>query len=634
MSQHSQLAAGSGIVPADGQVGDVFAGPAMFQPFSGRRPRRVATVGVEPASFLVRAILWRVFGPAEIERVEPVGFAERGVDADAVVLQHVPDPPSWDALLKWAGNRKVIVDVQVAAAMATAAGHPLRVETVSRSTTPALEVMCHTENRAVYPRAPVTEIVASPPESTGLAVGDRVHLYVTAAAPVPQDPGLRCLAADDAREKFLKTYAGVMWGREPVSGGAVLLTCPTPAGGRVTIMDLHTVARNPEPCGSETPAIQVFLSLLGQSPVTFGRFVVPYAHYSEFVAALNDLTARHPGFASLKAIGRSVEGHDLQLMKIARRPNLPVVLLTCAIHPYEWASIYGVLRYLRFLLERLEMGGFEADELLDSHQIWWVPSACPDGFANRCQQPSAINLYRNFPGGWEYAAEGTVHWGAYGKPHTVEKIEPISLRGPAAASQPETRALMALMDRPDGRVVTLADYHENVGTTNFLHQYEADHGHIPHADYHVELLEGICRSFAGRFFEQRDTSFYRVDHRAEFVPDRVCTWLGYAESKGAKGCVVEAAGGDCTHYRTIRRTEYAAQVTEQVLAAELGRLIRNPWGEDMETTLTLRRRPAGVSCRLYDAGGNRVETTRENHPETITRTVPAGGCLRLRYEEA
>ncbi len=634
MSQHSQLAAGSGIVPADGQAGDVFAGPAMFVPPCGRRPRRVATVGVEPASFLIRAVFWRVFGPAEVDMIDPAGFSDHAVNADAVVLQHVPDPPSWDRLLDWAGARTLIVDVQVAAAMAAAAGYPLRVATAAGSTTPALEVMCHQENRTVYPQAPVTEIVDTPPVPTGLAVGDRVHLYATAASPVPLDLGLRCLVADDALERFADRYRAVVWGRESVSRGAVLATCPTPGGGRVTIMDLHTVERNPEPCGSETPAIQILLSLLGQSPVTFGRFVVPHPHYSEFVEALDAMTRRHAKFASMERIGQSVEGRDMHLVKIARRPNLPVVLLSNAIHPYEWAPIYGVLRYLRFLLERLETNGFEADELLDTHQVWWVPSACPDGFDNRCQQPSAINLNRNFPGGWEYAAEGTVHWGAYGSPHTIEKIIPISLRGPAAASQPETRALMGLLDRTDGRVVTLADYHENVGTANFLHQYEAAGGHIPHADYHVELLEGICQSFAGRFFEQRDTSFYRVDHRDEFHPGRVCAWLGYAETKGVKGCVVEAAGGDCTHYRTIRRTEYAAQVTEQVLASECGRLIRNPWGEDREMTLHLRRRPAAVDCRLYDADGKRIESTQEIQPETVTRTVPAGGCMRLRFGDS
>ncbi len=52
-----------------------------------------------------------------------------------------------------------------------------------------------------------------------------------------------------------------------------------------------------------------------------------------------------------------------------------------------------------------------------------------------------------------------------------QKIVPISLRGPAPASQPEIRALMGLLERSDGKVVTLCDFHENVGVPHFLHQH-------------------------------------------------------------------------------------------------------------------------------------------------------------------
>jgi hypothetical protein len=629
MSQHSQLAAGSGFVPADGQRGDVLAGPALFGPPARPRPERVATVGVEPSSFLRRAILWRAFGVANVEAVEPAGWSDTPVAAGAVVLHEVPDPPSWERLLEWAGERTVVVDVHVAIEMAARAGHPLRIAMVSGSPAPALAVMCQAENRAVYPNAPAVEIVAEPPVPAGLAVGDRVHLYT----PSPTDLALRVVADDEALARFAARFGAVVWGREATTSGAALLSCPTRAGGLVTVMDLQAVDRAPEPSGSETPGIHLLLSLLGRVAATFGRFTVPHPRYSEFIEALRELTARYPRFAAIEPIGKSVEGRELWLLKIARKPKLPAVLLTNAIHPYEWAPIYGVLRYVRFLLERLEAGGFEAEELLGRHQLWWVPSACPDGFDDRRQQPSAINLNRNFPGGWEYAALGQLQWGSFGRPHTISELSPISLRGPAPASQPEVRALMGLFERQDGQIVTLADFHENTGPGNFLHQFEDERGVIADADYHVELLEGICQSFAGRFFEQRDRSFAAIEHAAEFRPGRVCAWLGYAVAHGAKGCVVEATGGDCTHYRTIRRTEYAAHVAEQVLAAELGRLYRNPGGEDRPVTLTPRRRPPAAACRLYDAAGSLLEETTEDSPAQITRIVPAGGCLRVQYEE-
>ncbi len=626
MSQHSQLAAGSGIVPADGQIGDFLGGPTRF--LASRPPaQRVATVGVEPASFLRRAILWRAFGVANVAAMAPDSFPATPADADAVVVDHLAEPPPWDRLLEWAGHRTVVVDVQIASAMAAAAGHPLRIGMATGEAATTLEVMCHQENRTVYPEAPAVDIVAEPPVATGMTTGDRVHLY----APSPIDMGLRVILADAALDAFLTAYKATLWGRAAGHGGAALISFSTPAGGLVTIMDLHTVDRRPEPCGSETPGIHLLLSLLGRTAVTFGRFGVPHAHYCEFVETLEALVRRHPRHAAMERFGRSVEGRDMWLFKIARQPDLPVVLLSNVIHPYEWGPLYGVLRYLNYLLEQLESGGFEAEELLATHQVWWVPSACPDGFDNRQQQPTAINLNRNFPGGWEHAAPGEVNWGSFGSMHSIEEISPISLRGPGPASQPETQALMSLMHRDGPPIVTLADFHENVGTSNFLHQVEHADGSIPQPDYHAELIEGVCQAFSGRYYEQRNNAFYRVDHSAEFSPGRVCGWLGYAVDHGAKGCVVEASGGDCTHYRTVRRTEYGAQVVEQVLAAELGRLWRNPWGEDRSVTLTLPGRPEAVTCRLYAHDGRLLEETMETRPAAITRTVPAGGCLRLRY---
>lgn len=629
MSQHSQLAAGSGIVPADGQRGDVFAGPARFTPTGPSPAQRVVTLGVEPGSYLRRAILWRAFGVGAVEAAASGALAGGGAASadEAAVVQTLAQPfPAWEALVEWAGPRHVVVDIEIAAALARASGHEVALGFAAGSTAEPLAVMCHQENRAVYPHAPAVEICAPPPVPTGFAVGDRVHLY----APSPLDPAIRILTPGEATDRFIRAAKLTVWGRESRTGAPVLLSAPTPGGGRITIMDLLTVDRKPEPCGSETPAIQIFLSLLGRSPVTFGRFVVPHAHYEDFIDSLADLVRPHGPQAGLERIGRSVAGRDLWLLKIARRPGLPAVALSNAVHPYEWAPIYGVLRTVRYLLEQTATGGWEAEDLLGDRQLWWIPSVCPDGFDNRQQQPSAINLNRNLPGGWEYAAAGTVHWGSYGAPHGIEEICPISLRGPAPGSQPESQALMRLFERGDGPIVTLADFHENVGTRNFLHQFEDEQGVIADPAYHTDLLDGIARAFSGRFFEQRDQAFYRVEHSEEFHPGTICAWLGYAVRRGAKGCVVEASGGDCTHYRTVRRTEFAAQVAEQVLAQEEGRLYRNPWGCVQEVTMPLHRRPAAVRCRLYDAAGSLIEETIEQQPARIVRSVPPGGCLRLR----
>ena len=69
--------------------------------------------------------------------------------------------------------------------------------------------------------------------------------------------------------------------------------------------------------------------------------------------------------------------------------------------------------------------------------LWLVPSMNPDGAAaDRRTNAHGVDLNRNFPRYWRSAGAGTSTWS-----------------GPSAASEPETRAVQAMLRRVDARTV-------------------------------------------------------------------------------------------------------------------------------------------------------------------------------------
>lgn len=565
-------------VPADGQFGDPLAGPLPFPAAPGPSPARVWLRGIAAQSYLRHAVLGRVFG---YEHIDPR-------DGECVVVG--ADPAlSWAAFASELGDRAAVVDIRAAAAMAARDGCALSLVRERGSCAGAVQVFHRRMSADVYPAAPCVRVTADVPESSGFAAGDCFHFYHGSDG----EPALHTIARDDALDAFAHAESMQTWAVSRESGNAALMTAATTRGGRITLMDLNAVDRLPEPSGVETLATHLFLSALGVTRPTFGKFVTACESYDAFVSVVRTLAARYPSLARVEPIGTSVGGRTLYVLKIqpdgcaapaspaSRRhtPDSPsVVLFTTCIHPLEWAPAYGVLRYCRFVLDACAQRGPSA---LAGRRLWWVLSACPDGWETRDQQPSGVNLNRNFPGSWERCLPGEQYWDACNGRFSPADSDPLTARGPAAGSQPETQALMRLLDEADAPAVTLADFHETTAPDSFLHQHESPDGAIPHLAWHCALVRRLARAFNGRFYANANVLAYRpglsdfATYRfgplrglERLTPNDQCGWIGYALARGARALVVESAGSDCTHYQTIRRTEYAALAADCVLRAD------------------------------------------------------------------
>jgi hypothetical protein len=188
-------------------------------------------------------------------------------------------------------------------------------------------------------------------------------------------------------------------------------------------------------------------------------------------AEMDALAAIHPNLMQTQVIGRSVQGRDIVAARLtAGAPGVPdgtrpAVLYIGLQHAREWIS--GEVPR-RLLLSLLTGYGIDPDttRLLDTTELWFLPVANPDGY-ELSFEPSrrlwrknvadndhdgtvgvqdGVDINRNLPDHWAFAPMGSSHVPA-----------DLTYRGTAAASEPETRALVDLGARLRFRFIV--NYH-------------------------------------------------------------------------------------------------------------------------------------------------------------------------------
>ncbi|GGP68409.1 zinc carboxypeptidase [Streptomyces abikoensis] len=182
----------------------------------------------------------------------------------------------------------------------------------------------------------------------------------------------------------------------------------------------------------------------------------PYSGKNGLQQEITDTARTHPGLTKVVSIGKTVRGQDILALKVAKDATArhdgdrPAVLYLSNQHAREWITPEMTRRLMHHYLDRYGKDD-RITKLVDSTELWFVLSANPDGYDYTFQSPATrlwrknlrdndgdgkitpadgVDLNRNFPYKWGYDNEGSSPRPASG-----------TYRGPAAASEPETKAL-------------------------------------------------------------------------------------------------------------------------------------------------------------------------------------------------
>jgi carboxypeptidase T len=178
-----------------------------------------------------------------------------------------------------------------------------------------------------------------------------------------------------------------------------------------------------------------------------------YHSYAEMVTVLQDTQTAHPDIVQVFSIGKSYQGRDLWAVKVsdnvATDEPEPEVLFDSLHHAREHLSLEQSLALLRWLTD-----GYGTDtritNIVDSREIWIVPSVNPDGAEfdltgdpyrgwRKNRQPNAGSTHKGTDLNRNYGYK----WGCCGG-SSGNKSAP-TYRGKAGFSAPETQAMRDFM---------------------------------------------------------------------------------------------------------------------------------------------------------------------------------------------
>ena len=181
-----------------------------------------------------------------------------------------------------------------------------------------------------------------------------------------------------------------------------------------------------------------------------------YHNYAETIAEVNRVVAAYPAIASKKVLGTSYEGRQIVAVKIsdnvATDENEPEVLYDANHHAREHLTVEMCLHIIQRLTD-----GYATDAaikaLVDSREIWVVPSVNPDGAEydiaagtlrgwRKNRQPNSTSTGTDPNRNWGY------QWGCCGGSSGTGSSE--TYRGTSAFSAPETQRVR---DFTNSRVV-------------------------------------------------------------------------------------------------------------------------------------------------------------------------------------
>ena len=210
------------------------------------------------------------------------------------------------------------------------------------------------------------------------------------------------------------------------------------------------------------------LRTLQQSPVDVAGSVPPgYEDLATIETRMAQVAADHPAIAEFVDLTTrfgaplTAEGRSLKAVKISGNVTAdedePAVLIVSAHHCREAVTPVIALEAIDRLTD--EYGTVASiTQAVDDHEIWILPVCNPDGYEyvfnvdnlwrkNRRVVPGAVgvDLNRNYPHGWANSCSGSTNPSSN------------TYKGPSAASESETQAILALSE--DRHFAKVIDFH-------------------------------------------------------------------------------------------------------------------------------------------------------------------------------
>ncbi|KAK3931849.1 Zinc carboxypeptidase A 1 [Frankliniella fusca] len=200
---------------------------------------------------------------------------------------------------------------------------------------------------------------------------------------------------------------------------------------RVAISDLHGFVNN-QTLHASTRAIEA-----DDEPLNWKNYF-PLEKIYEW---MDELEKKNPDTVRVRSIGKSYEGRETRALVINPDSGLPVVMVEAGIHAREWIAHAAATYFIDRIL------GSDKNDIVRRFEWHVFPCVNPDGYVytwknNRSWRKTRSPQWLIFKGvdpnrNWPY------HWKDEGT-NTVVYSEHYA--GPAAASEPETRNLMAYVD--------------------------------------------------------------------------------------------------------------------------------------------------------------------------------------------
>ena len=173
------------------------------------------------------------------------------------------------------------------------------------------------------------------------------------------------------------------------------------------------------------------------------------------------LARENPQLVKLEVLGETAQGREYIALKLTQGARgqadgrHPAVLYVSTFHAREWISTEVNRRLLHWYVDQWRANNKEIRDLLKATELWFVVVHNPDGYEytfdverlwrknlrdndgnGTIDTNDGVDPNRNYPEHWNYDEEGS-----------SSQFSSETYRGVAAASEPETQALMGLMNR-------------------------------------------------------------------------------------------------------------------------------------------------------------------------------------------